>query len=150
MPVIKGHFYSWPKILTNVPSEDSPPPFALHRDAVAVGFALNRWQNPKAPDEILVGYGDIRDAYADAYISNPTPVPVLIREREGDPWLCLGDFILSGWSDEVAEKNRRVRPFDIPAIYKILFMQEVPAAPQSPVLRNFSEGGSTNNPQPSR
>jgi len=125
MPVIKGHSYLWKDILSELEAEDSPPPFALHKGGAVVGFALNRWQNPQAPAEILVGYGDCREQMADVFIGQGKAVPVLIRETEADSlWLCLGDFKLSDWTDKPAEKNKRVKPFDIPGIYKIFFMEE--------------------------
>src|SRR5687768_4636028 len=110
MPVTKGQLYTWMEILTELAADDTSPPFALHQGNKVVGFALNRWQNPKAPAEILVGYGDSREQMADAFIRQNEAVPVLIREADGDShWHCVGDFKLRDWTDEVAEKNKRVK-----------------------------------------
>ena len=126
MPLIKGQTYAWAQILTALQAEDSAPPFALHKGGAVVGFALNRRQNPMAPLEILVGYGDSREQMADVFIGQGNAVPVLIRETdERSDWRCVGKFRLRKWTDEVTEKNNRVKPFDIPGIYKILFMEEV-------------------------
>jgi len=126
MPILKGNLYTWSQVLSELGADDTPPPFALHRGETVVGFALNRWQNPKAPEEVLVGPGDCRERMADAFIQHRPVVPVLIKESEGDlDWCCAGNFVLRDWTDEVAQKNKRVKPFDIPAIYKIFFLQEV-------------------------
>jgi hypothetical protein len=126
-PLAKGELYTWAQILAALGADATPPPFALHRGDQVVGFALNRWQNPAAPHEVLVGYGDQREERADAFIQQRLIVPVLIKEAEGDArWRCAGNFRLRKWTDETAEKNKRVKPFDIPAIYMILFLDEVP------------------------
>ena len=126
MPIEKGKSYTWPEILAELHAEDSKPIYALHRDGKVVGFALNRRQNPKAPDEILAGYEESREQYADTFIRDKPVVPVLIRETETDSqWHCAGKFRLRDSTDENTEKNKRVKPFDIPAIYKILFLEEV-------------------------
>lgn len=126
MSIEKGKTYRWREILDALDAEPTPPPYALHRDGHVVGFALNRWQNPKAPNEILVGYGEGREQYAEIFIAEKPEVPVLIKEAEiDDCWRCLGNYKLKRVSDEVADKNQRVKPFDIPAIYKILFLEEV-------------------------
>ena len=125
MAAEKGKFYTWLEILTELELEATKPVYALHRHGKVVGFALNRRQNPKAPDEILVGYGESREQYADAFIRDRPLVPVFIRESETeDHWQCLGNFRLRSSTDENSEKNKRVKPFDIPAIYKILFLEE--------------------------
>ncbi len=126
MSIEKGKTYRWREILDELEAEDTAPPYALHRDGHVVGFALNRWQNPQAPGEILVGPGTERERYAEIFISEHPAVPVLIRERETDDvWQCVGYFKLDRTSEAAAEKNKRVKPFDIPAIYKILFLAEV-------------------------
>ena len=127
MPLTKGQLYTWAQILAGLGADDTPPPFALHRGDEVVGFALNRWQNPAAPEEVLVGYGEHREEMADAFIQQRSIVPVLIKEaREDARWRCFGNFQLRDWTDEATEKNKRVKPFDIPAIYKILCLEEVP------------------------
>jgi hypothetical protein len=127
MPIEKGKSYTWSEILAELRAEDTKPIYALHRDGKVVGFALNRWQNPKAPDEIFVGYEESREQYADIFIRDKPVVPILIKEAEIDnQWRCSGKFRLRGSTDENSEKNKRVKPFDIPAIYKILFLEEVP------------------------
>jgi hypothetical protein len=127
MSVEKGKTYRWRDILDELEAEDTAPPYALHRDGHVVGFALNRWQNPQAPDEILVGYDDDRERFAEIFITEKPSVPVLIKEKKGDDvWRCAGHFKLHRVSDENADKNQRVKPFDIPAIYKILFLTEAP------------------------
>src|SRR5260221_6056226 len=126
MPIEKGKSYTWSEILAELCAEDTKPIYALHRDGKVVGFALNRRQNPKAPEEILVGYEDSREQYANAFIRDQPIVPVLIREAETEGcWDCAGNFRLRSSTDENSEKNQRVKPFDIPAIYKILFLEEL-------------------------
>jgi hypothetical protein len=125
MPLEKGKTFTLREILDELGADDTAPPYALHKGTTIVGFALNRWQNPGAPDQILVGYGENPEAFANAYVASPTSVPVLIRERKEDCWRCVGDYRLRDWTEEPSEKNKRVRPVDIPAIYKILFMEEV-------------------------
>ena len=127
MSLEKGKTYHWAKILDELDAEDTPPRYVLHRDGHVVGFALNRWQNPKARDEVLVGYEESREQFAEIFITERPVVPVLIKEKEADDvWRCAGYFKLQRVSDEPADKNRRVKPFDIPAIFKILFLTEVP------------------------
>lgn len=126
MSVEKGKFYHWREILDELAAEDTPPPYALHRDGHVVGFALNRWQNPQAPGEILVGPGTERERYAEIFITEQPAVPVLVREERGDNvWRCAGYFKLQRASDDPAERNERLQPPEIPAIYKILFLAEV-------------------------
>jgi hypothetical protein len=126
MPIEKGKSYTWPEIVAELHAEGTKPLYALHRNRKVVGFALNRRQNPKAPDEILAGYGESREQYADAFIRDQPVVPVFIREAETEElWRCAGNFRLRGSTEENSEKNKRVMPFDIPAIYKILFLEEV-------------------------
>ena len=126
MPLEKGQSYSWPEILAELQAESSEPAYALHRDGKVVGFALNRWQNTQAPAEIWVGPGQAREHYAEIFIRDQPVVPVLIRDTVGDHhWRCAGHFRLRDHTDENLEKNRRVKPFDVPAIYKILFLEEV-------------------------
>ncbi len=91
-----------------------------------MGFAVNRWQNTQAPAEIWVGPGLTREHYAEIFIRDQPVVPVLIRETEKEhQWRCAGNFRLRDHTGENSEKNRRVKPFDVPAIYKILFLEEV-------------------------
>lgn len=130
MSLVKSQCYRWREILDELEAEDSPPPYALHRGGHVVGFALNRWQNPQAPDEILVGYGEGRENHAEIFIAEKPEVPVLIKERESDEvWRCAGYFKLTRVSDESADKNQRVKWPHVPSIYKILFLTEVAAQP---------------------
>lgn len=131
MSFIKGRQYESKFILNNLGAEwHSQPYYALHRGDEVLGFAVNRWQNPNAPREILVGCSEDREAYADSFIKHQPIVPVFIKERENDElWLCAGYFKLDKASDDATEKNKRVKPFDIPAIYKILFLTEVTDQP---------------------
>jgi hypothetical protein len=113
-------------MLTTLQAESSEPAYALHRDGKVVGFALNRWQNSRAPAEIWVGPGPAREHYAEIFIRDQPIVPVLIRDTEHErQWQCAGHFRLRHHTDENSEKNKRVKPFDVPAIYKILFLEEV-------------------------
>jgi hypothetical protein len=130
MSVEKGKSYSWFAILKEFDAENTVPPYALHRDDRVIGFALNRWQNPKAPLEILVRNGPERERHAEIFIAGQPVVPVLIKENETDnEWRCVGHFKLQRVSDEPAEKDGRLQPPEITAIYKILFLTEVPDQP---------------------
>jgi predicted nuclease of predicted toxin-antitoxin system len=114
------------KLLVNLGAEDAEPLFVLHRDGKVLAFTVNRWQNPQAPAEILVGPGSGREALAESFIEHKPTVPVFIHEdRDSKEWHYAGDFKFVSACDEPAEKNKRVKPFDIPAIYKILFLEEV-------------------------
>src|SRR6185295_291464 len=114
-----GQYYDGAFIVKELKAEKNSKPFyALHRGDQVLAFAVNRWQNPDAPREILVGYDEGREACADSFISDQATVPVFIKEREADElWICAGYFKLDHASDDAAEKNQRVKPFDIPAIY---------------------------------
>ena len=127
MKFIKGENYEGAFIIEELKADkNSKPYYALHRGPQVLAFAVNRWQNPIAPREILVGCGEGRETYADHFIQQQPVVPVFIKDRQSDElWLCAGYFKLDHVSDEPAEKNKRVKRFDIPAIYKILFMEEV-------------------------
>lgn len=127
MSFAKGQQYESAFILNELGAEwNSKPYYALHRGDQVLGFAVNRWQNPQAPYEVLVGYDDDRQRLAESFINEKPTVPVFIKEREADDhWLCAGYFKLDRASDDAAEKNKRVKPFDIPGIYKILFLEEV-------------------------
>jgi len=125
MSLERGKTYHWAEILDELDAEDRPPRYALHRDGRVVGFALNRWQNPKAPNEVLVGYGEGRERFAEMFIPEKPVIPVLIKEKESDDvWCCAGRFKFQRVSDAPADKNRRVKPHDIPAIYKIIILTE--------------------------
>ena len=127
MPFERHQSYTWKQILAELQADDTKPPFALHKGDKVIGFALNRWQNPAAPDEVIVGYGEERESKAEAFIRQGSVVPVLIRRtKDESQWHFAGNYRLSTWTDETAEKNKRVKPLDIPAIYKILFLEEVP------------------------
>jgi hypothetical protein len=127
MSFTKGQTYDGAFILNELGAEwNSKPYYALHRGDQVLGFAVIRSHNPKAPAEILVQPGENREACADSFIQHQPTVPVFIKERESDGlWCCAGYFKLDRASDDAAEKNKRVKPFDIPAIHKILFLQEM-------------------------
>jgi hypothetical protein len=121
----KCKIYHRNNLLADLGAEDTEPVFALHRDGKILAFTVNRWQNPEAPAEILVGYGGGREALAESFIANRPVVPVFIKEQKDTAeWHYCGAFKLTEASDEASEKNKRVKPFDIPAIYKILFLEE--------------------------
>jgi hypothetical protein len=131
MSFTKGQTYDGAFIVKELKAEKNSKPFyALHRGDQVLAFAVNRWQNPDAPREILVGCGEGREACADSFIKHQPTVPVFIMERKTDDlWHCAGYFKLDHASDDAAEKNQRVKPFDVPAIFKILFLTEVPIQP---------------------
>jgi hypothetical protein len=126
MPFFKGQSYAGTVIVEELGAERGKPFYALHRDEHVLAFAVNRWQNPGAPSEIIVGIGDSREAYAESFIKHRPEVPVFIKEQPDDAlWTCAGRFKLSRFSDEPVDKNARLNPPAIPAIYKILFLEEV-------------------------
>jgi hypothetical protein len=126
MSFTKGHTYAGRDIVQELAAETGKPFYALHRDGRILAFALNRWQNPGAPTEIIVGIGESREAYADAFIAAPTVVPVFIKEQRPDTvWTCAGHFKFIRFSDAPEDKNARVQPPAIPSVYKILFLEEV-------------------------
>lgn len=126
MPFTKGQSYAGRDIVQQLEAETGKPFYALHRDGRVLAFALNRWQNPGAPSEIIVGKGESREQYADAFIAAPTVVPVFIKEHRNDSlWACAGHFKFTRYSDRPEEKNARVQPPAIPSVYKILFLEEV-------------------------
>lgn len=129
MKFVKGQSYAGAFIVGELKADkNSKPYFAVHRGEEVLAFAVERWRNPDAPREILVGKGEGRKTYADSFIQHQPVVPVFIKERESDElWLCAGYFKLDRASDEAIEKNKRVKPFDIPDIYKVLFLEEVTA-----------------------
>jgi hypothetical protein len=126
-PFIKGHSYNGMDIIAKLGAEPGSKPFyALHRNGHVLAFALNRWQNPGAPTEIIVGYEDSRESYADSFIVEHPVVPVFIKEQPDETHRAyVGRFKLLRVSDEPLDKNARLNPPAIPAIYKILFMEEV-------------------------
>ncbi|MEI6568123.1 MAG: hypothetical protein WCR20_15710 [Verrucomicrobiota bacterium] len=123
----KGQTYPGAYIVEELGADKNCEPYyALHCGTQVLAFAVTHWQNPDAPREILVGLGECREAYADHFIQQKSVVPVFIQESPAaQGWCCAGYFKLDRASDEVAEKNQRVNPFYIPAIYKILYLQEV-------------------------
>ena len=126
MPFIKGQSYPGAAIVEELGAERGIPFYALHRNGHVLAFALNRWQNPGAPSEIIVGIGDSREEYAESFIADRPVVPVFIKEQPDDAlWTCMGRFKFSRFSDKPADKNARLNPPTIPAIYKILFLEEV-------------------------
>jgi hypothetical protein len=127
MSIEKGKDYTWPEIIKLLDADYSEPVYALHRRAKLVCFALNRWQHPNAPDEILVGFGENRERFADDCIRDRPVIPIFIRESQTERrWWCAGYFQIYGHTDEISEKNKRLVPKVIPSIYKILFMEEAP------------------------
>ena|ERR1051325_9352808 len=128
MTYTKGTPYHRNSLLADFAADDAEPVFALHRDGRVLAFTVNRWQNPNAPTELLVGPGQGREDLANDFIKHKPNVPVFIKEeKDSKDWFYAGRFRLSSAIDEVWEKNKRVKPFDIPAIYKILFLEEVPS-----------------------
>ena len=126
MPFTKGKTYAGAAIVEELDAERGKPFYALHRNGHVLAFALNRWQNPGAPTEIIVGIGDSREAYAESFIADRPVVPVFIKEQPDDAlWTCAGRFKFSRFSDEPTDKNARLSRPAIPAIYKILFLEEV-------------------------
>jgi len=125
MSFLKGKTYTGARIVEVLGAERGEPFFALHREGHVLAFALNRWQNPAAPNEIIVGYGDSREEYTECFIAERTIVPVFIRDQSGDAlWTCAGQFKLSRFSDAPVDKNARLNPPAISSIYKILFLEE--------------------------
>ena len=126
MSFVKGQSYAGAVIVEELGAERGKPFYALHRNGHVLAFALNRWQNPGAPSEIIVGIGDSREAHAESFIADRPVVPVFIKEQPDDAlWTCAGQFKFSRFSDEPLDKNARFNPPAIPAIYKILFLEEV-------------------------
>jgi hypothetical protein len=122
----KGKTYRRNDLRLELGAEEGEPFFVLHRKGKVLAFTVNHWQNPQAPAEILIGYGAGREKLAESFIADPPIVPVFIKEqKEGTEWRYSGTFKLTGVCEEPLEKNRRVKPLDIPAIYKILFLEEV-------------------------
>jgi hypothetical protein len=126
MPFTKGHSYPGLFILAELEADRGSEPFyALHRGDQVVGFALNRWQNPKAPAEVLVDYGPRREACAEHFIQHQPIVPVFIREDQAQAdWTCAGYFKLRKASGTPEDKKARLKPPAIASIYKILFLEE--------------------------
>lgn len=123
----KGKPYHRNALLQSLAAEDTKPLYVLHRVGKVLAFTLNRWQNPNAPTEILVGYEESREHLANSFIKDRPEVPVFIREQsDSKDWFYHGQFRLKAWTDEPAEKNKRVKHPDIPGIYKILFLEELP------------------------
>jgi hypothetical protein len=127
MSFVKGQSYTGAVIVEELGAERGSKPFyALHRNGHVLAFALNRCQNLGAPSEIIVQIGDKREEYAESFIAERPVVPVFIKEQPDDAlWTCAGQFKFSRFSDEPADKNERLNPPVIPAIYKILFLEEV-------------------------
>ena len=126
MSFVKGQSYAGAAIVEELGAEKGKPYYALHREGRVLAFALNRWQNPGAPAEIIVGCGESREQYADTFIEHRPDVPVFIKEQKQDTgWIFAGTFRLRAASNDPAEKNKRVQPPAIPSVYKILFLQEV-------------------------
>jgi hypothetical protein len=126
-PFTKDQPYAWDYIRVNTGAENPPDDerFLLHKDGRVVAACLDRARNPNAPAEALAGLGAQRETWTEVFIAQTDPVTVFVRETDGQ-WWCRGWFRVAGSSDEPADKNKRVKPFDIPAIYKILFLEEVP------------------------
>ena len=127
MSFVKGQSYTGAVIVEELGAERGSRPFyALHRNGHVLAFALNRWQNLGAPSEIIVQIGNSREEYAESFIAERPVVPVFIKEQPDDAlWTCVGQFKFSRFSDEPADKNERLNPPAISAIYKILFLEEV-------------------------
>ncbi len=126
MPYEKNQTYQRNDVMDALGAENAHPLYALHRAGHVLALTVNRWQNPNAPAEILVGFGQNRETLAASFIQHQPTVPVFIKEdRTGTQWHYAGTFKLKSHTADPAETHKRVQPPHIPSIYKILFLEEV-------------------------
>lgn len=64
--------------------------------------------NPKAPDEILVGYGKLRVSSAKRLVEQNIPIPVFLH-RASKQWEFIGYYRGKKFSEIPSEVNSKVR-----------------------------------------
>ena len=64
--------------------------------------------NPKAPEEVLVGYGKLRVSSAKRLVQQNTPIPVFIQ-RASKRWEYIGYYRGKRYSDSPSEVTTKAR-----------------------------------------
>ena len=122
MSLIKGHRYSWSRILEETGADGSAPSYLLHAGDRIVGACLTLELNPDAPKIILAGNGHEVARYADLFCAQQPRIPVCVKS---DGWLCCGNFKLTRASTDPAELREHSAKAKREDLYKILFLEEV-------------------------
>ena len=122
MPLIKGHRYSWSRIIEETGADGSAPSFLLHAGDRIVAACLTLDLNPDAPKIVLVGNSHDVVRYADLFCAQPLQIPVCVK---GDGWVCHGQFKLARASSDPAELREHAVKAKREDLYKILFLEEV-------------------------
>jgi hypothetical protein len=125
MPLIKGQTYTWHQLLKQTGAGRSPPYYLLHAGRRVVASCLTPDLNPDAPTVILAGDAPQRREYADLFCAQGGAIPVCMKSA--DRWLCCGYFKLQRFSTDPAEIEAHSARAKRTDVYKILFLEEVPA-----------------------
>ena len=126
MPLTKGHRYTWSEIVDETGADGSPPFYLLHRHGKVVAGCFTLELNPDAPRVVLAGKGPQISEWADLFCAQTGPIPVCVKSGLGE-WLFCGHFKLVRSSTDPAEIASHSAHSKRSDIYKILFLEEVPA-----------------------
>lgn len=80
--------------------------------------------NPKAPDEILVGYGKLRVSSAKRLVEQSTPIPVFLH-RASKHWEFIGYFHGKKYSDAPSEVTPKARAANLDGqVVGVLYLEK--------------------------
>lgn len=130
MPFIKGQSYDWNEILEGSESVAGPVFYLLHRigTQVVTAACINIKWNPRAPYEIWPGIGPEVRRWADVLDQQTGDFNVFVRETD-DRHYYRGKFRRVSSSTDSNEIALRKAQAEREAIYKIIFLAEVPSQP---------------------
>jgi hypothetical protein len=80
--------------------------------------------NPKAPDEVLVGYGKLRVSSAKRLVEQDTPIPVFIQ-RASKQWEFVGYYRGKKFSEAPSEVIPKARAANLEGqVAGVLYLEE--------------------------
>jgi Domain of unknown function (DUF6697) len=81
--------------------------------------------NPRVPDEVLVGKGAIIMKKAQRFILQREYIPVFIR-RDANAWEYMGDYRVQGCLDTATVIERKQREAGRTDVTRILYLERMP------------------------
>ena len=81
--------------------------------------------NPRVPDEVLVGKGVVIQRKAQLFTTQRWYVPVFIR-RDADRWEYRGDYRVQGFLDTPDVLDRKRREAGRTDVTKVLYLEQRP------------------------
>jgi len=81
--------------------------------------------NPRVPDEILVGKGVVIQRKAQRFTMQRKYIPVFIR-RDANQWEYMGDYRVHGFLDKPDVLDRKQREAHRTDVTKVLYLEKRP------------------------